>query len=80
MTDGVPTYYNDDNTSDYYRSDKNEFNEVDAPVEGAPVTCKDYEDFDAAATTASIGDDLLWCENGRVYECTENPSSTGVRT
>jgi hypothetical protein len=74
MIDGVPEYYKDDLTA------KNEFNVIDAPVEGAPVTCKDYEDFDAAATSASIGDNLLWCENGRVYECTENPSSTGIRT
>lgn len=52
------------------------------PKEGAPVQCKDFEDFEAGngVKDASIGQSLFWCEKGRVYKCNEKETQVDSKT
>ena len=52
------------------------------PKEGAPVQCKDFEDFESGndSKDGTIGDQLYWCEKGRVYKCNEKEKEVDSKT
>jgi len=46
------------------------------PKEDAPVQCSDYDDLAPATDVSAKG--LLWCDQGRVYACKEEPTATSA--